>query len=116
MKGDSDALTTALVNLMDNAWKYTGEEKRILLRAEARNGSVRFTVEDNGIGIPARERGRVFRRFYQVDQRLARSAGGCGLGLSIVQAIIEAHHGSITVSSEPGQGSAFTIELPAISK
>jgi signal transduction histidine kinase len=116
VNGDPDALTTALVNLMDNAWKYTGEEKRITLRTEARNGSVRFTVEDNGIGIPARETGRVFQRFYQVDQRLARSAGGCGLGLSIVQAIIEAHHGSISVSSEPGQGSAFTIELPAISK
>jgi signal transduction histidine kinase len=110
--GDHDALTTALINLLDNAWKYTADEKRIILRTEAHNGSVRFAVEDNGIGIPARESRRVFRRFYQVDQQLTREAGGCGLGLSIVQSIVEAHHGSVSVESEIGRGSTFMIDIP----
>ena len=112
--GDVDALVTALLNLLDNAWKYTGDEKRIALRIEARNGSVRFAVTDNGIGLSPRESRRIFRRFYQADQQLARTVGGCGLGLSIVRSIVEAHHGSVRVDSEPGRGSTFTIEIPAI--
>ena len=112
--GDGDALTTALLNLLDNAWKYTGEQKRIVVRADAHNGHVDFAVEDNGIGLSARDRQRVFDRFYQADQRLARTVGGCGLGLSIVQAIVEAHHGRVRVDSEPGRGSTFTIEIPAV--
>src|SRR6185369_5591128 len=85
--GDSDALVTALLNLLDNAWKYSGDDKRIVLRTDARNGSVRFAVEDNGIGLSAAESRRIFHRFYQADQSLTRTAGGCGLGLSIVRSI-----------------------------
>jgi signal transduction histidine kinase len=114
IRGDTDALVTALLNLLDNAWKYSGEDKHIVLRTEARNGNVCFTVVDNGIGLSPRETKRVFRRFYQTDQRLARVAGGCGLGLSIVQSIVEAHHGFVRVQSEPGGGSTFTIEIPAL--
>jgi len=116
IRGDADALVTALLNLLDNAWKYTGNEKHIVLRTESHNGSVCFAVEDNGIGLTPRESTRVFRRFYQADQGLSRSAGGCGLGLSIVQSIVEAHHGSVRVESEPGHGSTFTIEIPAIAE
>jgi signal transduction histidine kinase len=111
--GDADALVTALLNLLDNAWKYSGDDKRIALRTSARNGSVCFAVQDRGIGLSARDRKRVFERFYQADQRLARDASGCGLGLSIVQSIVEAHRGTVQVSSEPGHGSTFTIEIPA---
>jgi signal transduction histidine kinase len=114
IRGDFDALTTALLNLLDNAWKYTGGEKRIRLAASLRNGSVSFDVADNGIGLSARESRRVFQRFYQSDRRLARTAGGCGLGLSIVQSIVETHHGVVRVMSEPGLGSTFTMEIPAI--
>jgi signal transduction histidine kinase len=114
IRGDTDALVTALLNLLDNAWKYSGDEKHIVLRTEARNGSVCFAVEDNGIGLTARESKRVFHRFYQTDQGLSRSVGGCGLGLSIVQSIVEAHHGFVRVESEPGRGSTFTIEIPAV--
>lgn len=114
INGDADALTTALLNLLDNAWKYSGDEKHIVVRAEARDGHVDFAVKDNGIGLSALEQRRVFRRFYQSDQRLARTVGGCGLGLSIVQSIIEAHRGSVRVESEVGRGSTFIIEIPAV--
>ena len=116
IRGDVDALVTALLNLLDNAWKYTGDQKRIFLRTEARNGSVCFSVADNGIGLSARDRQRIFDSFYQADQRLARTAGGCGLGLSIVRSIVEAHHGQVRVESEPGRGSTFTIQIPAVAE
>jgi signal transduction histidine kinase len=110
---DTDALVTAVVNLLDNAYKYSGEPKEIQLRAGAKNGQVVFSVTDNGIGLAPRETRRIFKRFYQVDQRLARAGGGCGLGLSIVQFIVTAHHGTVGVESEPGRGSTFTISIPA---
>lgn len=109
---DADAMVTALVNLLDNAYKYSGEEKQITLSANAENGSVLLAVKDNGLGLSPRDTKRVFKRFFQVNQRLSRSGGGCGLGLSIVKFIVSAHHGSVTVQSEPGCGSTFTISLP----
>jgi signal transduction histidine kinase len=109
---DSDAMVTALVNLLDNAFKYTGDEKRIALSACATNGSVTFAVQDNGLGLSPRETKRIFNRFYQVDQRMSRTAGGCGLGLSIVKFIVAAHKGQVRVESETGKGSVFTLEVP----
>jgi signal transduction histidine kinase len=109
---DADAMVTALVNLLDNAYKYSGEEKQITLSAIAKNGSVFFAVKDNGIGLSPRDTKRIFKRFFQVDQRLSRSGGGCGLGLSIVKFIVSAHHGSVRVESQPGRGSTFIISLP----
>jgi signal transduction histidine kinase len=109
---DADALVTAVVNLLDNAYKYSGEEKHITLSATAENGSVFFAVKDNGIGLSPRDTKRIFKRFFQVDQRLSRSGGGCGLGLSIVKFIVTAHQGNVRVESQPGRGSTFTITLP----
>ena len=109
---DRDALTTVLLNLLDNACKYTPAEKRICLRAYRQNGRLAFAVEDNGIGIAPREQKRIFRRFYQVDRRLARDTGGCGLGLSIVEFIVRAHGGEVAVESRPGAGSTFRVWLP----
>ncbi|MFH1924605.1 MAG: winged helix-turn-helix domain-containing protein, partial [Planctomycetota bacterium] len=94
--GDADALTTVLVDLLDNAHKYTPGEKRVILRASAEGNKVRLEVEDNGVGLSRRAAKKVFDRFYQVDQSLARQTGGCGLGLSIVQFIVTAHGGSVT--------------------
>ena len=111
---DTDALVTVLVNLLDNACKYSGPAKLIALRAFARDNCVCFAVEDNGIGLSARHQRRVFDRFYQVDQQLTRSAGGCGLGLSIVRGIVSAHGGLTAVESELGKGSTFLVTLPAI--
>jgi signal transduction histidine kinase len=111
---DADALVTAVVNLLDNAYKYSGDEKQITLRAGAANGSLLFSVEDNGIGLSPRDTRRIFKRFFQVDQRLSRRGSGCGLGLSIVKFIVTAHHGSVRVESQPGRGSIFTISLPGV--
>lgn len=110
---DADALVTALVNLLDNAYKYSGDEKQITLVAGAEDGSVVFKVKDNGIGLSPRETKRIFRRFYQVDQRMSRTGSGCGLGLSIVKFIVKAHRGTVGVESQPGRGSTFAISVPA---
>jgi signal transduction histidine kinase len=112
VRADADAIVTALLNLLENAYKYSGDDKHITLVAGAENGSVFFTVTDNGIGLSPRETKRIFRRFYRVDQPQARSAGGCGLGLSIVQFIVKAHRGAVRVESQPGRGSSFVISIP----
>jgi signal transduction histidine kinase len=114
VRADEDALVTVLLNLLDNAWKYTPGEKRIGIRAYRERDRVVFAVEDNGIGIAARERKKIFRRFYQMDRRLAREAGGVGLGLSIVEFIVRAHGGSIHVKSQPGRGSTFSVKIPGV--
>lgn len=111
--GDRDALATVVINLLDNAWKYSTDERHICLRAKAADGKVKIEVEDNGVGLPVRARKKIFERFYQVDQSLTRGAGGCGLGLSIVQFIVAAHGGTVEVRSELGRGSVFTVALPA---
>ena len=110
---DEDAMVTALLNLLENAYKYSGENKRIELSAGMRDGNVFFAVKDNGIGLSSRDTKQIFKRFYQVDQRLSRSSSGCGLGLSIVNFIVTAHKGAIQVQSSPGSGSVFSITLPA---
>ncbi len=110
--GDPDALTTVVLNLLDNAWKYTGDCKCVTIRAAARDSRVVIDVQDNGVGIPPRAQRRIFERFYQVDRSLSRGVGGCGLGLSIVRFIVAAHGGAVSVASQPGQGSTFTVTLP----
>ena len=112
VRADEDALVTVLLNLLDNAYKYSPGEKHIVLRAACEDGHVVFAVKDHGIGIASREQKRIFRRFYQVDQRLARESGGVGLGLSIVEFIVRAHGGSIQVESQPGKGSTFSVVMP----
>lgn len=113
LNADRDALTAALLNLLDNAYKYTPDEKQISLHAYSKNGHVVFAVKDNGIGITPRDQKRIFRRFYQVDRRLSRETGGCGLGLSIVEFIVRAHGGTVNVESQPGAGSTFSVRLPS---
>jgi signal transduction histidine kinase len=112
LDADEDALTTVLLNLIDNACKYTPANKKISVRASHSASEVVFEVADNGIGIAPRDQKRIFHRFYQVDQRLARETGGCGLGLSIVEFIVRAHGGSVRVVSKPGAGSTFIVRLP----
>lgn len=111
IRADESALVTALVNLLDNAYKYTPPEKHIELRAFRQNGCVCFEVQDNGIGIASRDSKKIFRKFYQADSRLSRTGGGCGLGLAIVRFVVEAHGGNVSVSSELGKGSTFRVAL-----
>ena len=114
VRADRDAMVTVLINLLENAYKYSYDDKYIRLKVFAENGSVCFSVSDKGIGISRRAIKRIFRRFYQVDRRLARNAEGCGLGLSIAKFIVDAHKGTISINSKLGKGSTFTVRLAAI--
>lgn len=116
LHADVDALVTVLLNLLDNAFKYTGDNKHIELRAYATHDRLCFEVRDNGIGIAPRDQKRVFRRFFQVDRALSRQTGGVGLGLSIVEFIVKAHGGTVSVFSQPGIGSRFTVSLPFVAE
>lgn len=115
VRADRGQIKQVLVNLLDNAIKYTPENGLVRLEGRLEHGSVSVTVEDDGIGIPAEDLPRVFERFYRVDKARSRDMGGTGLGLSIVKHIVEAHGGTVAVQSEPGRGSRFTFRLPALS-
>ncbi|HEY6045794.1 MAG TPA: heavy metal sensor histidine kinase [Pyrinomonadaceae bacterium] len=112
LSGDDDLLKRLLLNLLDNAVKYTPRGGEIKLRLATHNGDARITVEDTGVGIAAEDQPRVFDRFYRVDRARSRALGGAGLGLSIARWIVEAHKGKISVESKVGTGSTFTVELP----
>ena len=111
-QADRNALAAVLVNLLDNALKYSGDEKRIVLRAGVRDRQMVFEVGDNGTGIDSGDQERIFERFYQGDRRLSRVHEGCGLGLSIVRSVARAHGGGVAVTSTPGAGSTFTVRVP----
>ena len=111
---DKDAMTTVIINLLDNAYKYSYDDKRIRLKVFAENNFICFEVSDNGTGMTRRQTKRVFDRFYQADSSLSRQAEGTGLGLSIVKFIVDAHKGRIEVETKPGKGSEFTVKLPII--
>lgn len=109
--GNGDQLKQLLLNLVDNAIKYTAEDGTITLALYRENGSARIEVSDTGIGIAPEDQARIFERFYRVDKGRSRASGGTGLGLAIVKAIADAHGGRITVNSELGRGSTFTVWL-----
>ena len=105
-------LTQAIVNLIDNAIKYSPEKSRVSVRAIEKPGQVLIHVEDNGIGIPQTDIPRIFERFYRVDKARSRQLGGTGLGLSIAKHIVQAHGGTVSVESQLEEGSLFTLILP----
>lgn len=109
---DRDAMVMVLVNLLDNAYKYSNGEGRISVRVYAAEANICLEVKDNGIGLSRRDAKRIFDRFHQVDRHLSRKSGGCGLGLSIVKHLVGAHGGTIDVDSQPGRGSTFTVKFP----
>ncbi len=113
VKADRDAMVTVLINLLDNAYKYSYDNKQIELRVTPEDSSVCFYVSDKGRGMSRRSARKIFDRFYQADRSLSRQAEGCGLGLSIAKFIVVAHKGTISVESKPGKGSTFTVKLPA---
>jgi heavy metal sensor kinase len=112
VSGDEHRLRQMLLNLIDNAIKYSRQKGAINLRLVKDQAGARIVVSDNGIGIPSDEIPRIFDRFYRVDRARSREMGGAGLGLSITRWIVEAHGGTIAVQSDLRKGSEFTVVLP----
>lgn len=110
--GDPDMLVTAVRNLIDNAVRYSPEDTRVGVGLRERGGMVQVTVTDQGPGISDAEQDRIFERFYRVDSARSRQTGGTGLGLSIVKHVMAQHGGEVSVWSQPGRGSTFTLLLP----
>lgn len=105
-------LEQAVMNLIDNACKYTNKGGMVFVRGEIIENTVHIVVADNGIGVNQKELTKIFERFYRVDKEKSRNMGGTGLGLSIVKQIVKIHDGHITVNSAVGQGTTFTLILP----
>jgi signal transduction histidine kinase len=112
---DREAVAQALLNLLDNAVKYSehAEQKEVAVAVGERGGRVLLSVTDHGIGIAPAEQKKIFEKFYRVSTGLVHDVKGSGLGLSLVKHIVEAHRGTVSVESAPGRGSTFTISLPA---
>jgi two-component system phosphate regulon sensor histidine kinase PhoR len=111
---DPEALAEALLNVLSNALRYTGQTKEISVRAVQRDKEVVITISDNGPGIPQHEQSRIFEKFHRVVDPALPDVDGTGLGLAIVHHIVRAHRGRITVQSEVGRGASFHIYLPAV--
>jgi two-component system sensor histidine kinase SenX3 len=113
--GDRLQLVSALGNLVDNAVKYSEMESSVELSARPEGDRVIFTVSDHGMGIAAQHIDRIFERFYRVDRARSRDTGGVGLGLAIVRHVAANHGGEVKVTSQEGEGSSFTLSIPAAS-
>jgi len=110
LSGDSDALIRLFVNLLDNAIKYTPQGRISLTAIQESRGTVKITIMDTGVGIADEHLPHIFERFYRVDR--SRSSGGSGLGLAIASEIVQAHGGTIEVSSRVGEGTTFILRFP----
>ena len=113
IQGDAEALSQALLNLLNNAIKYSREDKQIKVEVATREGLVRVSVTDHGIGVAKADQKRIFEKFYRAEDSLVHETKGSGLGLALVSHIMEAHGGSVELQSAPGRGSTFTLVLPA---
>jgi signal transduction histidine kinase len=115
VNADAVALEQALVNLLDNALKYSTADRRVVVRVGVDGAHATVAVIDHGIGISRRDRRRIFEKFYR-GAGAAHSRDGFGVGLAIVAELVKAHRGSVGVTSAPGQGSTFTIRLPLLAR
>ena len=113
IKGDITHISGIINNLLDNAEKYTPENPKIVISTRDAKGGIEFTIADNGIGMSKDAQRFIFEKFYRVHTGNIHNVKGFGLGLSYVRAMVDAHHGKVTVKSEPGKGSAFTVFLPS---
>jgi len=112
VKIDKDAISQAVLNLLSNSVKYSEEEKHLKIEVSRNSDSASISVTDQGIGIAKEELKKIFDKFYRVPNKSTRKSRGSGLGLTLSRSIVEAHNGRITVASEPGKGSMFTISIP----
>jgi len=110
--GNEFSINEMITNLLFNAVKYTPENKSVHLEAQSHNDSVQIEFSDTGIGIPANELGNIFEEFFRASNAKKREKDGTGLGLSIVKQIVDRHGGEISVQSQEGQGTTFTVTLP----
>ena len=110
---DEDKLRQVLVNLLDNAIKYSPDGGDVTVELDGGQGRVRLAVRDRGLGVPPGEQERIFEKFYRLDPALTRGVGGSGLGLFISRELVSRMGGNLTVRSQPGQGAAFVVDLPA---
>jgi signal transduction histidine kinase len=109
---DREAIGQAVANLIDNAIKYSGDDRALSVESRVEDGELLIAVVDRGIGIPAAEQARIFEKFYRVGRSDTQGRRGSGVGLALVRHIVEAHGGRVTVESAPGVGSRFTVRLP----
>ncbi|MGI0483827.1 two-component system sensor histidine kinase RppB [Pantanalinema rosaneae CENA516] len=116
VKGDPEQLYRAIFNLLSNALQYTPAKGQVIVTLTSYSTQALIQVQDTGIGITPEEQVKIFNRFYRVDRERSRQRGGAGLGLAIVQTIVQSHQGTIHVCSKPGKGSVFTIRLPLVKK
>ena len=113
--GDAGWLQRLLLNLLDNALKFTGQNGRIVVRISRAGDTARIDVQDSGIGLSAEDAQQVFERFFRADPARSSATDGAGLGLSLVQWIAESHRGAVAVRSRLSDGSTFTVTLPICS-
>jgi signal transduction histidine kinase len=109
---DAEAVGQALANLVDNAIKYSAGERVLTVEARREGARLALSVADRGIGIPAAEHARIFEKFYRVGSSDTQGRRGSGVGLALVRHVAEAHGGTVSVASAPGEGSRFTLWLP----
>jgi signal transduction histidine kinase len=112
VRASEQSIQRIVSNLVENAWRYTERDGRVILRVTDEGGFAKIEVEDTGMGIPVESLPFIFDRFYRVDESRSRASGGSGLGLAIVKALVESHKGRVNVRSKPGSGSTFTVFLP----
>ena len=112
VRADQNSVERILLNLVENAIKYSDERSEIRITARQQQNELCISVHDQGVGIPKEHQQRVFERFYRVDKARSRKAGGTGLGLSIVKHLVQSHGGDVWVESDPGRGSVFSFTLP----
>jgi len=114
INADKVAITQVIHNLLDNAFKYSGNSDLIEVYAKSDKKSVIISVKDYGIGIPSEERDKIYSRFYRISNDHTQQVKGSGIGLTIVKQIIESHGGTISLESKVGSGSTFSIKLPIL--
>ena len=112
VQGDPDWLKRLVLNLLDNAIKFTPDGGRVVVAVSRQGTRARLTVRDTGIGIDPAVKPEIFERFFRADPARSSGVEGAGLGLSLAKWVVERHHGRIEVESQPGQGSTFTVSLP----
>jgi two-component system phosphate regulon sensor histidine kinase PhoR len=113
VKGDPEAMRQVMDNLIVNAIQYTPQGGRVSVQVDRKGAEAYIRVQDTGVGIPLEHQPRIFERFYRVDKHRSREDGGTGLGLSIVKHLVQSMNGKVSVSSEPGLGSTFVVQMKA---